>query len=152
MFRTSASKQEPGLTIRRLAEFQRALTEALAAAPVEDGVSHRGEGIIQEALRSVPTEAILAWLRSLVLDPGHPGLGAEVLRLVSRNAEIGPAAWWRHLLQGALASGDVELRDAAIQAAETWSERGLADPLKSHREPVPWLREYMEAVVSDLEG
>ncbi len=41
------------------------------------------------------------------------------------------------------------MRDAAVQAAESWGG-DLADILRTHHEPEPWLREYIRDVISDL--
>ena len=45
---------------------------------------------------------------------------------------------------------NVEMRDAAVQAIESWGERDLIDVLRTHQEPEPWLREYIQDVIDDL--
>ena len=42
------------------------------------------------------------------------------------------------------------MRDAAVQAAESWGDLGMREVLSSHTEAVPWLRAYIEDVVEDL--
>ena len=45
---------------------------------------------------------------------------------------------------------DVEIRDAAVQAAESWGGREVVDVLMSHDEPEPWLRECIPEIIDDL--
>lgn len=45
---------------------------------------------------------------------------------------------------------NVEMRDAAVQARESWRERDLIDALRTHPEPEPWLREYIQDVIDEL--
>ena len=45
---------------------------------------------------------------------------------------------------------DVEMRDAAVQAAESWGGREVVDVLMSHDEPEPWLRECIPEIIDDL--
>ena len=69
---------------------------------------------------------------------------------MARQPEIGTAAWRAGLVHGGLASDDIELRDAAIQAAESWGDPGLQQILAAHSEPVSWLDEYRRGVIDDL--
>lgn len=47
---------------------------------------------------------------------------------------------------------DVEIRDAALQAAEFWGDAGIRDILTTwlRTEPLPWLQSYMQDVIEDL--
>ena len=47
---------------------------------------------------------------------------------------------------------NVEMRDAAVQAIESWREWDLIDILilRTHSEPEPWLRKYIKDVIDDL--
>ncbi len=53
-------------------------------------------------------------------------------------------------MRDGLAAKDVEIRDAAVQAAESWGGREILDVLKSHQEPERWIRDYIRDVVEDL--
>ena len=53
-------------------------------------------------------------------------------------------------MRDALALDDVEIRDAAVQAAELWGDREILLVLKSHSEPESWLRDYIFDVIDDL--
>ena len=54
------------------------------------------------------------------------------------------------LVRDGLATEGVEIRDAAVQAAEAWGDLGMVEVLESHREPVAWLRDYVRSVIDDL--
>ena len=47
---------------------------------------------------------------------------------------------------------DVEIRDAALQAAEFWGGLDMRNLLKIRvqTEPLSWLRDYMQDVIEDL--
>ena len=133
--------------------FARRLISSLEAEPLEDGVSHAADGLIEAALCDVSTEIasrIYETLRELTLDPEHPAFAADVLRCVGRQELPGTSSWRAELISVALKSSHVELRDAAAQAAGMWGDAGLGPVLRSHSEPVPWLRSYIEDVIADL--
>ena len=126
------------------------LWTAFAADPLEDGMSHPAEEIIGEALRSTEDKPFLDWFRTFSLDAERPSFAASVLRCLGRQTPPGTDSWRTELVRDGLAVADVEIRDAAVQAAESWGGRSLADVMKAHREAEPWLREYIENVISDL--
>ena len=125
------------------------LRMAFEAEPLEDGIDHPAERIIDDALRSVHGRPVLAWFRALSVDVERPGLAASVLRCLGRRRP-GTSAWRVEIVRSALAADDVELRDAAVQAAESWGDLGMREVLSSHTEAIPWLRAYIEDVVEDL--
>lgn len=126
------------------------LWTAFAADPLEDGMSHPAEEIIGEALRSMEDKPILDWFRTFSLDAERPSFAASVLRCLGRQTPPGTDSWRTELVRDGLAVDDVEIRDAAVQAAESWGDRNLADVMKAHSETEPWLREYIEDVISNL--
>ena len=127
------------------------LKAAFYAEPLEDGINHPAEEIIGEALRSVDRSHILVWLKALSVDIEHPGLSASVLRCLSRRRS-GTSAWRAGVVRAALDVADVEMRDAAVQAAESWGGTDMRDVLRGHVEEVSWLRAYIQDVVDDLEA
>ena len=133
--------------------FARRLLSSLEAEPLEDGVSHPADRLIEAALHDVSSEPAsrkCETLRGLALDPEHPSLAADVLRCVGRQELPGTRSWRADLICDALKSSHVEVRDGAAQAAEMWGDAGLGPVLRSHSEPVPWLRSYIEDVIADL--
>ena len=126
------------------------LRTAFDADPLEDGVSHPAERIVREALQSADDGSpIFAILRALSADAEHPGLSASVLRCLSRWRP-GTPAWRAGIVRSVLAADDVEMRDAAVQAAESWGGPEMRHVLRSHVETTPWLRVYLQEVVEDL--
>ena len=126
------------------------LWTAFAADSLEDGMSHPAEEIIGEALRSAEDNPVLDWFRTFSLDAERPSFAASVLRCLGRQTPPGTDSWRTELVRDGLAVDDVEIRDAAVQAAESWGDRSLVDVMKAHSETEPWLREYIEDVISDL--
>ena len=126
------------------------LRSAFEADPFEDGMYHPAEEIIEKATRSKERRRVLEWVRDLSLDAGHPSFSSEVLRCLSRQTHPGTAAWRIELVRDALAMDDIEIRDAAVNAAESWGGTEFADVLMSHTEPVPWLQDYIREVIDDL--
>ena len=126
------------------------LRVAFDAEPLEDGINHPAEQIIGEALQSVDRSHTLACLRALSVDADHPGLSASVLRCLSRSRP-GTSAWRAGIVRSALGAEDVEMRDAAVQAAESWGGAEMRDVLRRHNEVISWLRTYIRDVVDDLE-
>ena len=113
-------------------------------------MAHPAEEIIGEALRATEDKPVLDWFRTFSLDAEQPSFAASVLRCLGRQMSLGTGLWRTELVKAGLDMDDVEIRDAAVQAAESWGDRSLADVMKVHSEAEPWLREYIENVISDL--
>ena len=126
------------------------LRAAFEHEPLEDGVNHPAEEVVERVVRSFGAKGALELLSTLCLDDDHPTLGASVFRCVGRCEEPGTEEWRASLVQGGLAAGDVEIRDAAVQAVEHWREPSLAPLLEAHDESFAWLREYIAEVIADL--
>ncbi len=135
-------------TVERFRRLEAALVDTFKSDPPEDGVVHQAEEIIEAALRSVPAEGVLEHLRRLVLDPGRPTLGAAVLRILGR-LNAGSIAWRKRIVRNALGSENVEIRDAAVQAAESWADPEVLEVLRGHDEQVAWLRRYVRDVLRE---
>ncbi len=160
LFEIRPSEEKDGL---EAAAAQKALVEgrerkrlanrlwmAFAADSLEDGMFHPAEEIIGEALRAAEDKPVLDWFRTFSLDAEQPSFAASVLRCLGRQTPPGTDSWRTELVRDGLSMDDVEIRDAAVQAAESWGDRSLADVMKAHSEAEPWLREYIENVISDL--
>ena len=132
------------------ARLQSALRASFEADPLEDGICHPAEEIIGQALQSGECPDVLAWLRALCLDTAQPSFAASVLRCLGRQSDPGSDKWRAGLVRAALATDDVEIRDAAVQAGELWGGPNLIDVLNAHSEPVTWLQDYIHDVIDDL--
>ena len=142
---------EPQFTIslaQKQLEF--ALFELFDAVPLEDGMSHPAEEVIAEALQSGEEHRALEWFRAFSLNITHPSFAASFLRCLGRQFAPGTSSWRANLVRDGLATQDVEIRDAAVQAAELWGDPNLVDVLQSHCEPVSWLQHYISEVIDDL--
>ena len=127
-----------------------ALWASFETEPVEDGMDHTAETIIADAYRSGDSQRVLAWLKSFCINPSQPSFAASVLRCMGRINDLGTVPWRVGVIRESLAIDNVEIRDAAIQAAELWSDTAMIDVLTSHSEPQPWLRQYILDVADDL--
>ena len=125
---------------------------AFEAEPLEDGMDHPAEQVITAALAAEKSDVVLRRIRSICLDSTRPAFAAGVLLCVARLPGVGNAGWRARLVRGGLASDDVEVRDAAMQAAEHWGDPGLRRTLSAHSEPVGWLDEYRRGMMEDLGG
>ena len=126
------------------------LSAAFEAQPVEDGVGHPAEQILERALNTGEQAAVLDVVAALCVDTARPGLSAATLRCLGRLTNPGSSGWRAALVRGALAHYDVEVREAAVQAVESWDGTDLIDLLQVHREGEPWLAEYVREVTQDL--
>ncbi len=126
------------------------LYSAFEAEPFEDGMDHPADQIIENALRSTRDERILEQFGALCLDIERPSFASLVLRCLGRQTDLGNAAWRAGLVRDALAADDIEIRDAAVHAAESWGGAEIADVLIPHNEPEPWLGDYIREVIEDL--
>ena len=120
--------------------------------PFEDGMDHPAEGIIAETLRSAKGQRVLEWLGTFSTDASQPSFAASVLRCLGRHGSVGTVPWRVGLVRDGLTMDSVEIRDAAVQAAESWGDTDLLDVLGLHSEPEPWLRQYIVDVIDDLAG
>lgn len=127
------------------------LYSAFDSIPLESCVDHPADQIIERALREYPRDSILEWLGKFCLDESRADFAASVLRCLGRQPNLGTESWRVRLLEAALRTDNLEIRDAAAQTTDMWEDKGMASILRSHEEPVPWLREYIEAVRSNLE-
>lgn len=122
---------------------------ALEAEPVEDGYTHPAEAFLEEVVRD-KGQAAGGWLIDVISNRRWNGaLTAGLLRLLSRQKPLAET-WRRHIIQVALSSSDVELRDAGVQAAESWEDPATVEILQKHREQCAWLADYIRRVIRDL--
>ena len=150
---TSAAVAQPPPRFEQLRDrLDAMLSAAFDAKPLEDGVAHPAEHILERALCTDDQSTVLSIVAALCVDTALPGFSAATLRCLGRLTAPGSSAWRSAVVGGALAHPDVELRDAAVQAAESWGDPDLVDVLHAHREAVPWLGEYIREVTEDLGG
>lgn len=148
---TAVVRQPPPLEQTR-DRLDMMLSAAFEAEPVEDGVAHPAEQILERALHTGDQPTALGVVAALCGEPARPGFSAATLRCLGRLTPPGSSAWRSAVVRGALAHTDVELRDAAVQAVESWGDPSLVDVLRSHCEAEAWLAEYIREVTEDLQA
>jgi len=149
LWRTKA--QELSVTIPKRVRLWHRLLAAFEAEPLEDGMNHPAEQIIRQAFQFSEGPQIFDWFESFSLDAGRPSFAASVLRCLGRQTNLGTDLWRARLVRAGLTVDNVEIRDAAVQVAESWGGQELVEILRSHNEPESWLREYIWDVINDLE-
>ena len=130
-------------------KLERELDTAFEEMPFEDGVSHPAEVVLEDAFRSVGNSNPSKWFLQMIQDKREPYLTSSILRCLGR-LQIGNSEWRTKIVKEALANNDVEVRDAAVQAAESWGNSDVLEVLKKHTENIPWLRSYINGVIKDL--
>ena len=126
------------------------LWAAFDSEVLEDGMDHPAEQIIDDAVTNMENQPIYQWFRAIALDVDQPGFASSVLRCLGRHQNVGTIRWRSQLVREALEATDVEIRDAAIQAVETWRDRRLVGVVRDHTESVPWLQRYIRDVIDYL--
>lgn len=123
------------------------LISAIRSEPVEDGVQHPAEKLILTFARQYGPEGV----RSALREVDSRRLTAEFLRLLARVTPL-DAASRLVIVSDALSSSDLEIRDAGVQAAESWNDPALAPVLRAHKESVRWFADYVSRVAAELEA
>ena len=78
------------------------LSAAFEAEPVEDGVAHTAEEILERALRTGDQSTMLEIVAALCMDVARPGLSAATLRCLGRLTRPGSSAWRSDVVRRAL--------------------------------------------------
>lgn len=137
---------DDGFSPESVGRFRQMLL-VLTQEPVEDGVNHPAQPLLQAYFAETPR--YLPWAEALRGAQPRPSLFADFLRIAGR-VEPPDALLRDRLLEEGLASESVDVRDAATQAAELWATASAAEILRRHQEKVPWLADYIERVISDI--
>ena len=135
----------------RYERFRNRLIAALLDEPIEDGVTHPAEHVIDEALRKNSSEC-RDWLSETMVEhyQTRPSIGASIVRCIGRLESDRVGNWGMHVADDALRHKDVEVREAAVRALEAWGGCEALSMLRSHRDSVAWLNEYVNQVIADL--
>lgn len=138
---------------RRYDQFRSKLMAALLDEPIEDGVTHPAERVIDEALRAHAFECRDGLSRMLVEQyQTRPSVGALIVRCVGRLDYDRVGTWGMRVADDALQHRDVEVREAAVRALEAWGGCEALSMLRSHSDSVAWLSDYINQVIIDLSG
>ena len=138
--------------MRTRSQLRDLLYASFKSEPIEDGIYHPAEDFIGNAIRSSGSDRVFDWLYRTCIDTEHPTFSASVLRCIGRQVLPGTVLWRTELVRKALEIDEVEIRDAALQAAESWGGPEMRNVLKTkvQTEPIHWFRNYMQDVIEDL--
>jgi hypothetical protein len=134
----------------RMERVARDVYNTLQQEPLRDGFYHPAESILVQAF-AVQPKAAADWFCKYLSQRPTSSTSAEILRLLSRFTPYTPE-WRRNIVEVALLSTSAEVRDAAMQAVESWADPALVSVLRAHSESERWLAKYAEQIVRDLEG
>lgn len=129
--------------------FRSRLLTELNDSVLEDGVTHAAETVIKGAVADHNADMVLGLLTGLV-ETESPATAADIIRSAARVQELGLSRSAVRLVAYGLGSEHVEVRDAAVQAADMWAGAGMGRLLREHVEPVRWLREHIERSLSGV--
>lgn len=132
----------------QLRRLQQQLWTRLDEEPVEDGVTHSAEKIVEEALTG-SVGCFDEFTRLLEME-SSPEFSAALLRLAGRVGQTAGLDWRGELLKDALNSSSATLREAAVEAIEQWEDAEFLPLLRAHTESVSWLKAYIDDVIEDL--
>jgi hypothetical protein len=134
---------------KALFELEQRILLALEFEPVEDGHTHTIEDYLKEVIHERGQE-VGSWLIDVISGRRwNRSPAAELLRLVSRQKPF-TEDWRLDVIRIALSSPSVELRDAAVQAAELWQEPRAVELMQQHEECCTWLADYIKRVMQDV--
>lgn len=146
--------QTPGTERPRTqGEFSQELIHLLDMEPIEDGCSHPGEMLINRTLAKQGT-ASAQWIQAIYHENlnRRPSIAAGILRCLGRLSRNVTHPWGVSLAISGLSNSDIEIRDAAVRALETWGGPESLEALERHlgNESVAWLADYTRRVIADL--
>ncbi len=133
-------------------ELEKILFSLFENEPIEDGYSHPAEQIVEEVCKKYKAMAG-ALLQGIYLkNVKRTAFIASLLRCIGRQRSEKVAPWGGVMAIAGLSHSEVEVRDAAIRALESWGGHESLWVLKVYAEieTVSWLKEYIEQVVRDL--
>ena len=130
--------------------FSASLKALLEEEPLEDGMTHKAEGLIRDGLTQFGAP-FSHWLEDLVRDAQTSEMAVGVLRCLGRLPLAMLRGWGHALVLSCLGSPSIEVRDACVRALECWGGNDAVEALRSHRETVPWLADYVRRIIRDLE-
>ena len=136
---------------RRYIRFRDKLVTTLLDEPIEDGVAHPAESLIDEAL-CADSSTCQDWLSQVLAEHylTRPSMYASVVRCIGRLDYDRVGGWGMRVVDHALKNTDAEVREAAIRALEAWEGPRALEMLRRHEDAEPWLDEYVQQVIVDL--
>lgn len=133
-------------------QFHCQLSYELELEPVEDGISHPVERVMQELLTNssrIGSDWIKTSFQRLVEEKKEVA-AAGLLQCIGRIKSEALNDIVGGLVSQGLAHGSAQVREAAISIVEQIADTDLTSLLSRHSDSVPWLNLYAERVLKDL--
>ncbi|HDN67380.1 MAG TPA: hypothetical protein ENF86_00300 [Firmicutes bacterium] len=127
------------------------IISAITTEPVEDGIYHPAQDILKSAIEDQPQETF-NWIKRLLSDECNSSVVASVIKCLGRLNPRLCEGWLTDIIRTGLQHSDVEVRDSTVQAIENWEIKEAIPLLREHHEDVPWLKEYIQGVIEDIEA
>ena len=133
-------------------QFYSQLSYELELEPVEDGISHAIERVMQELL----TKSSLIggdWIKASfqrLIEENKEAAAAGLLQCIGRIKAGALKEIIGGLVSQGLSHSSAQVREAAITVVEQIGDRDLTSLLRRHSDSVPWLNLYAEQVLRDL--
>lgn len=144
----TASLDEHGAERARLSP-PAVLLASIKSESVEDGRQHPAESALADFVRQHGGDSFFDEMFDKPRTNGE--LTVTLLRLFGRMHTF-DTGFRQRLLTAGLASDDIQVRDAAVTAAEEWADPSTIALLERHVEKSPWLSDYITRVVRDLKA
>lgn len=132
--------------------FTQNLLLSFERQPLEDGFLHPTESIIGDALKIYKN--VPQWIENLYDNhvSTNPTISASLLLSVSRLKVEVISPWGYKIAAKALKEKDIEVRESAVRALESWGGNNGLELLKTFvdSESVNWLKIYTEKIIEEL--
>lgn len=120
-----------------------AVERAVSLETVQDGEPHPAEPVLAKFVVAFGAKTVAL---AIFADSAKPHRTASFLRLVGRIPNVSVEDR-RLLASRGLASPEDAVRDAALQALETWDDKRLEDLVEGHADPTPYLALYAHSLL-----
>lgn len=125
------------------AEVTQSVVSMIADNPVEEGFLHPAGSEVRDIVRRYGEERFYMMVRDHLEEPT---LAVSLLRLIGDEPIANRQAFFS-LLAAGLSSSKTAVREATMGVIEVWDHPIGMQLLREHRDPVPWLREYVRAIL-----
>ena len=71
-----------------------------------------------------------------------------MISCATRLDPLGDSQWRVGLVRKGLSSDDAIIRDAVLEAADSWEDPAVTPVLIAHNEPEDWLAQYIRDIIS----
>ncbi|MBN1970226.1 MAG: hypothetical protein JW870_12730 [Candidatus Delongbacteria bacterium] len=151
----SATTNENFINEKRLKKLESEFTIKLKLFLVEEnfeyGFENKADILLKEQM-SINKTATKEWLNNIyVQNYSNHEIMIGILRLISRFEIEDVSPQGQTMAIAALAHNNPEVQECGIRAFESWCSIENIDLLKAVNVQQPWLKEYLNSVIKDIE-